>query len=118
MGRSARPFRQCRDHRCDRRLIFARNFLIFNDRALRAFVGDRHVGGDARCLFTAGIHTHVLDVVCLLASVAEVFDHFVSVIERLSATDETAVRAAETILLRWRQFLIAPFGPPGRNRLA
>jgi len=52
--------------------------------------------------------------------VAEVFDHFVSVIERLSTTHETAVRvrAAETILQRWRQLLIAPFGPPGRNRLA
>ena len=50
---------------------------------------------------------------------AEVFDHFVvSVNERLSATDESAVRAAETVLLRWRQLLIAPSGPPGRNRLA
>jgi hypothetical protein len=116
MGRSARPFRQCRDHRCDRLLIFARNF--FNDRELRDFVGDRHVGGDARCLFTAGIHTHVLDVVCLVASVAEVFDHFVSVIERLSTTHETAVRAVETILQRWRQFLIAPSGPRGRDQLA
>jgi hypothetical protein len=51
--------------------------------------------------------------------VAEVFDHFVvSVIERLSATDESAVRAVETVLQRWRQFLIAPSGPPGRDRLA
>jgi hypothetical protein len=51
--------------------------------------------------------------------VAEVFDHFVvSVNERLSATDESAVRAVETVLLRWRQLLIAPSGPPGRNRLA
>ena len=50
---------------------------------------------------------------------AEVFDHFVvSVNERLSATDESAVRAVETVLLRWRQLLIAPSGPPGRNRLA
>ena len=50
---------------------------------------------------------------------AEVFDHFVvSVIERLSATDESAVRAVETVLQRWRQFLIAPSGPPGRDRLA
>lgn len=98
-------------------LIFACNF--FNGRELRDFVGARHVGGDARSLFIAGIHTHVLDVVCLLASVAEVFDHFVvSVIERLSATDESAVRAVETVLQRWRQFLIAPSGPPGRNRLA
>jgi hypothetical protein len=65
-------------------------------------------------LFIAGIHTHVLDVVCLLASVAEVFDHFaVSVIERLSATDESAVRAVETVLQRWRQFLIAPPARPG-----
>ena len=91
---------------------------LFNDRELRDFVGDRHVGGDARCLFTAGIHTHVLDVVCLVASVAEVFDHFVSVIERLSTTHETAVRAVETILQRWRQFLIAPSGPRGRDQLA
>ena len=50
---------------------------------------------------------------------AEVFDHFVvSVIERLSATDESAVRAVETALQRWRQCLIAPSGPPGRDRLA
>ena len=50
---------------------------------------------------------------------AEVFEHFVvSVNERLSATDESAVRAVETVLLRWRQLLIAPSGPPGRNRLA
>ena len=50
---------------------------------------------------------------------AEVFDHFVvSVIERLSATDESAVRAVETVLQRWRQLLIAPSGPPGRDRLA
>ena len=65
------------------------------------------------------IHTHVLGVVCLLASVGEVFDHFVvSVNERLSATDESAVRAVETVLQRWRQVLIAPSGAPGRNRLA
>jgi len=51
--------------------------------------------------------------------VAEVFDHFVvSVIERLSATDETAVRAVETVLQRWRQLLVAPSGPRGRDRLA
>ena len=50
---------------------------------------------------------------------AEVFDHFVvSVIERLSATDESAVRAVETVLRRWRQCLIAPSGPPRRDRLA
>jgi len=71
-------------------------------------------GDDARSLFIAGIHTHVLDVVCLVASVAEVFDHFVvSVNERLSATDESAVRAVETVLLRWRQLLIAPPARPG-----
>jgi len=63
-------------------------------------------------------HTHVLDVVCLLASVAEVFDHFVvSVIERLSATDESAT-TVETVLQRWREFAIAPSGPTGRDRLA
>ena len=97
-------------------MIFACNF--FDDRELRDFVGDRHVGGDARSLFIAGIHTHVLNVVCLLASVAEVFDHFVvSVIERLSATDESAI-AVETVLQRWREFVIAPSGPTARHRLA
>jgi hypothetical protein len=51
--------------------------------------------------------------------VAEVFDHVVvSVIERLSAADQSAVRAVETVLQRWRQFLIAPSGPPGRDRAA
>ena len=50
---------------------------------------------------------------------AEVFDHFVvSVNERLSATDDSAVRAVETVLQRWRLLLVAPSGPPGRNRLA
>jgi hypothetical protein len=96
-------------------LIFAHNF--FNGCELRDFVAiDTSVAMRAVC-FIAGIHTHVLDVVCLLASVAEVFDHFVvSVIERLSATDESAVWAVETVLQRWSQFLIAPSGPPGRDR--
>lgn len=49
---------------------------------------------------------------------AEVLDHFVvSVIERLSATDESAT-TVETVLQRWREFVIAPSGPTGRDRLA
>ena len=49
---------------------------------------------------------------------AEVLDHFVvSVIERLSATDESAI-TVETVLQRWREFVIAPSGPTGRDRLA
>ena len=99
-------------------LIFAYNFLM----AVSCATSSRSTRrGGARSLLIAGIHTHVLNVVCLLASVAEVFDHFVvSVIERLSAIDESAVRAVETVLQRWRQCLIAPSRPArarpaGRN---
>jgi len=72
-----------------------------------------------RNLVIAGAKVQVLDVACLLAAVAEVFDHFVvAIVERVAVADETANDAVESVLQRWRQFLVAPSGPPSREKLA
>ncbi|PQM45150.1 hypothetical protein C1Y40_04691 [Mycobacterium talmoniae] len=71
-----------------------------------------------RNLVIAGIETTVLDVVCLLESLVEVFDHFVvAVIERVSHNEDADV-AVETVLRRWRQFLVASAQQPRREKLA
>jgi hypothetical protein len=72
-----------------------------------------------RNLIISGVQTQVLDVICLLPSLAEVFDYFVvAIIERVSTTGENAGEAIEAVLQHWRQFLIATSGPPGRDKLA
>lgn len=72
-----------------------------------------------RSLIIGGLQAELLDVVCLLPSLAEVFDYFVvAVIERVSAIHESANQAIEAVLQHWRQFLIAASGPPGRDKLA
>jgi hypothetical protein len=77
------------------------------------------LGVTTRTLIIGGLQTQLLDVVCLLPSLAEVFDHFVvAVIERLLATKASANDAIEAVLQHWRQFLIAASGPPGRDKLA
>lgn len=72
-----------------------------------------------RALAIGGVEKAFLDVTCLFEALAEVFDHFVAaVLEQQSTTGEDAVAAVSTVLERWREFLVAAAGPPGREKLA
>jgi Putative PD-(D/E)XK family member, (DUF4420) len=85
--------------------------------ALRSDIAALEVG--SRVLTIAGAPRAFLDIGCLVASVAEVFDHFiVAVIDRLEAGAERPVTAVGKVLDQWRHFLVAASGPPGRDKLA
>lgn len=72
-----------------------------------------------RVLSIGGTKTVFLDVTCLFEALAEVFDHFVAaVLEQQTTTGDDAFAAVSSVLERWREFLIAPAGPPGREKLA
>jgi hypothetical protein len=73
----------------------------------------------ARNLVIAGKSVRLLDITCLFAALSEVFDHFAAaVIERVSIGGEAPNAAVENVLSGWREFLIPPTGPPGRDKLA
>jgi hypothetical protein len=60
----------------------------------------------------------LVDVVCEIDVLTEVFDHFVvAVVERLDGT-ASPVSVVLEIVERWRRFLVSPAGPPGRDLLS
>jgi len=72
-----------------------------------------------RTLVIAGDARRTLVVSCLFEALAEVFDHFVAAImEKLSEPDMSPGDAVVAVLDRWRRFLVAAAGPPGRDTLA
>lgn len=71
-----------------------------------------------RVLLIGGISTVFLDVACLFDALAEVFDHFVAaVLEQQRLTTEDPVTAVSSVIERWREFLVASSGRPGRENL-
>lgn len=72
-----------------------------------------------RVLSIGGIKTVFLDVTCLFEALAEVFDHFVAaVLEQQMTTGDDAAASVSNVLERWREFLVAAAGSPGREKLA
>jgi hypothetical protein len=72
-----------------------------------------------RSMRIGGEDRTVIDVVCLLATLDEVFDHFVAaIVERLIVPATEPEAAVETIVEKWRLFLIPAPAPPGRDKLA
>jgi len=70
-------------------------------------------------LFIAGRSRRLVDVVCEIAALSEVFDHFiVAVGDRLPAPEAEEMSAILEVLERWRRFLVSAPDPPGRDRLA
>lgn len=73
----------------------------------------------SRSLVIGGAEAEYIDVACLFEALAEVFDHFVvAVLERLKSSNESGEDALAAVLEKWRQFLLAADGPPGRETLA
>ncbi len=74
---------------------------------------------EVRPLSLDGTSAPYLDVTCLFDSVSDVFEHFIAaVLDRVMALDDKPVAALREVLEKWRQFLVAAGGPPGRDKLA
>lgn len=72
-----------------------------------------------RPLRIAGRNIHVLDIVCLFASLSEVFDHFgAAVIQRMAVAADEPADAVKSVLASWKSFLVPPSGPPGLDTIA
>jgi hypothetical protein len=70
-------------------------------------------------LMIGGVARELVDVVCEIDALTEVFDHFVvAVVERLSGAEEAALPVVLEVVERWRRFLVSAGGPPGRDRLS
>ncbi|WP_319450321.1 MULTISPECIES: PD-(D/E)XK motif protein [unclassified Mycobacterium] len=72
-----------------------------------------------RNLIIDGRNARLLDIVCLFTSLSEVFDHFAdAMIGRVTDGGEPPNVALNNVLSGWRDFLVAPKGPVGRDKLA
>lgn len=72
-----------------------------------------------RLLVIGGKETAFLDVTCLFASLAEVFEHFVAaVLEHQLTTGDNSEAAVSSVLKKWREFLVPGTDPPGSAKLA
>jgi hypothetical protein len=72
-----------------------------------------------RVLEIGGHARGMVDIVCEIPAVSEVFDHFIAaVVERLRETGDPPVTVVLEIVERWRRLLAGETGAPGRDRLA
>jgi hypothetical protein len=77
------------------------------------------LGVGVRPLDVGGEIRSFVDVVCLLQSVADVFEHFVAAVaDRVLAAPADPTRALVAVLEKWKQFLTPPDAPVGRAKLA
>jgi hypothetical protein len=98
---------------------FRQHLLLTTDTDATVSLGVTTLSVTTGDLLIAGKNMRILDVTCLLGALAEVFDHFVvAVVERVSVAGDSASDAVENVLRRWREFLVAPKGAPGRDKLA
>ncbi len=95
------------------------HLLINTDEAFEGSTGIAAVTVGSRVLEIDGSTLRVLDVTCEVASLAEVFDHFVvAVAERLLSDRSSAIASVLDVIEDWRRFLVSAGAPPGRDRLA
>lgn len=95
------------------------HLLLETDAEVAAMSDISTLAVTTRNLLIEGRNVRLLDIICLFASLSEVFDHFAdAVIGRVTAEGESPSTALINVLNGWRDFLVAPSGPVGRDKLA
>jgi hypothetical protein len=95
------------------------HLLITTDEAFEGSTGLAAVSVGSRVLEIDGVTSPMLDVTCEIASLTEVFDHFVvAVAERLVSERLSPITSVLDVIEDWRRFLISAGAPPARDRIA